>query len=76
VVDWILMRWIGAMILGVIFWYLITFLFGFIVSFTSLKDLNFFKDPSNSNFINFFWYPLGVWLAFKITKTSFFGKNK
>ena len=75
-VDWILMRWIVAMILGVIFWYLITFLFGFIVSFTSLKDLNFFKDPSNSNFINFFWYPLGVWLAFKITKTSFFGKNK
>lgn len=68
------MRWIGAMILGVILWYLITFLFGFIIGVTDLKNLNFFK--SSNNFINFVWYPLGVWLAFKITKTSFFGKNK
>jgi hypothetical protein len=51
-------------------------LFGFIVSVTILKNFNFLKDSSNSNFINFAWYPLGVWLAFKITKTSFFGKNK
>jgi hypothetical protein len=70
------MRWIKAMILGVILWYALTFLFGFIIALTGLKNISFFKDPNNSNFLNFVWYPLGLWLAFKITKTSFFGKKK
>jgi hypothetical protein len=59
-----------ALLLGVIFWYLLTILLGFIIALL-FKDLIFFK--SNSNLMNFILFPVGMWLGFKITKTSFFG---
>jgi len=59
-----------AFALGVIFWYLLTILLGFIIALL-FKDLIFFK--SNSNLMNFILFPVGMWLGFKITKTSFLG---
>lgn len=37
----------------------------------NLSELSFFK--SNSYLHNFILYPIGIWLGFKITKTSFLG---
>jgi hypothetical protein len=59
-----------AFLLGVIFWYLLTILLGFIIALL-FKDVIFFK--SNSNLMNFILFPVGMWLGFKITKTSFLG---
>jgi hypothetical protein len=59
-----------ALLLGVIFWYLLTILLGFIIALL-FKDIIFFK--SNSNLMNFILFPVGMWLGFKITKTSFLG---
>jgi hypothetical protein len=41
------------------------------VGILDLDDTNFFKN--NSNFNNWILYPVGVWLGFKVTKTSFLG---
>jgi|TARA_B100001971_G_C18103544_1_gene490217 hypothetical protein len=64
------MRWIGAFILGNLLWYGITFVAGIV-----LANIGYEYRSSWSNFHNFIFYPLGVWLGFKITKTSFFGSN-
>ena len=40
-----------------------------LVGILDLDDTNFFKN--NSNFNNWILYPVGVWLGFKVTKTSF-----
>jgi hypothetical protein len=62
------MRWIGAFILGNILWYLITFIVGILLGVIGME-----YDPSWSDFHNFVFYPFGLWLGFKITKTPFFG---
>jgi len=61
-----IIRWIGAFILGVFLWYILTFILGFIQGFTGIY-LNM-----SSNFSNFILLPIGIWLGFKITKTRFF----
>jgi len=65
-----MIKWIRAFVLGVIFWYVLAVFLGFIIGLL-FKDLSFFK--SNSNLMNFILFPVGMWLGFKITKTSFFG---
>ena len=65
-----MIKWIRAFVLGVIFWYVLTVFLGFIIGLL-FKDLSFFK--SNSNLMNFILFPVGMWLGFKITKTSFLG---
>ena len=68
-----MIKWLKAFVLGVIFWYLLTILLGFIIALL-FKDLIFFK--SNSNLMNFILFPVGMWLGFKITRTSFLGFQK
>jgi hypothetical protein len=68
-----MIKWLKAFFLGVIFWYLLTILLGFIIALL-FKDLIFFK--SNSNLMNFILFPVGMWLGFKITRTSFLGFQK
>jgi len=68
-----MIKWIKAFVLGVIFWYILTVILGFVISLL-FKDLSFFK--SNSNLMNFILYPVGMWLGFEITKTSFLGFQK
>jgi hypothetical protein len=65
-----MIKWVKASIFGVILWYILTVFLGFVIGFL-FKDLNFFK--SNSNLMNFILFPVGIWLGFKITKTSFLG---
>ena len=62
----VIIRWIGAFILGVFLWYILTFIFGFITGITGIN-----LDVS-SNLANFILLPTGIWLGFKITKTRFF----
>jgi hypothetical protein len=70
-----MIKWIKAFIIGVIIWIILTFIYGFIMGVLNLSELSFFR--SNSYIHNFILYPIGIWLGFKITKTSFLGtKNK
>ena len=64
------MRWVLTLILGAFFWYILTFLLGFVAAKLDLSNSSIFKNYSN--IFNFLLYPLGVWIAFKITKTPFF----
>ena len=64
------MRWIGAFVLGNVLWFIITFVAGILFSFTGLEYLSSWSD-----FLNFAFYPLGLWLGFKITKTPFLGSK-
>jgi hypothetical protein len=66
-----MIKWIKAFIIGVIIWIILTFIFGFIMGMLNLSELSFFR--SNSYLHNFILYPIGIWLGFKITKTSFLG---
>lgn len=66
-----MIKWLKAFIAGVFIWYVLTIIYGTIVGMFELKNLQFFN--SNSNLHNFILYPLGMWLGFKINKTSFWG---
>ena len=66
-----MIKWIKALLVGIVIWYLLTIVYGFIVGILDLNDTNFFKTNSNLN--NWILYPIGVWLGFKVTKTSFWG---
>ena len=66
-----MIKWFKALIIGIIIWYVITIFYGFVIGLFDLEELNFFK--TNSYLHNFILYPLGIWLGFKITKTSFWG---
>ena len=66
-----MIKWLKAFIAGVFIWYVLTIIYGTIVGMFALKNLQFFN--SNSNLHNFILYPLGMWLGFKINKTSFWG---
>jgi len=69
-----MIKWIKVFILGLIFWFILTFIYGFVIGIFNLGELSFFK--SNSYLHNFILYPIGIWLGFKITKTSFLGTQK
>ena len=63
------MWWIGSFLFGCALWYILTFLFGSMISLMGLGSLDHFKEYS---FIyNILLYPIGIWLGFKITKTPF-----
>jgi hypothetical protein len=64
------MRWFGAFIIGNLLWIGITFVAGVIFANTG-----FGYRSSWSDFYNFVFYPVGLWLGFKITKTSFLGAS-
>lgn len=79
-----MIKWLKAFILGLILWIIITIVYGFLVSileFTGTYILDFelpsFFKSNYSIFNNFILLPVGIWLSFKITKTSFLGtQNK
>lgn len=78
-----MIKWIKAFILGLIFWIILTIIYGFLVSIlefigTYILDFklpNIFKS-NYSNFNNLILLPVSMWLSFKITKTSFLGTQK
>ena len=68
------MKWVLSFLLGCGLWFLLTIIFGFIISLMGLGSLDHFKEYS---FIyNILLYPIGIWLGFKITKTPFFPTKK
>jgi hypothetical protein len=77
------MKWLKAFFLGLIFWIILTIVYGFLVSileFTGTYILDFqlpviFKS-NYSIFNNFILLPIGMWLSFKITKTPFLSSSK
>ena len=78
-----MIKWIKAFVLGLLFWIILTIIYGFLVSIlefigTYILDFklpNIFKSYY-SNFNNLILLPVGIWLGFKITKTSFLGIQK
>ena len=70
------MKWILSFLLGILLWYLITFVFGVFIGMTGLIKLPIFYENIGSNFYNLFLYPVGMWLGFKLTGTPFFGTLK
>ena len=66
------MRWIGSFILGTVLWYVLTLILGFVMGFVmGIEGLN--HSMKYSIYYNLMLYPVGVWLAFKMTKTPFWG---
>ena len=63
------MRWIGSMILGIVLWYVLTHILGFVMGIEGLD-----YSMKYSIYYKLMLYPVGVWLAFKMTKTPFWGK--
>ena len=63
------MRWTGSILLGIVLWYVSTLILGFVMGIKSLDHA-----MKYSIYYNLMLYPVGVWLAFKITKTPFWGK--
>jgi len=68
------MKWLKAFVIGVIIWFGLTVVYGFIIGILDLDNSEFYS--SNSFLHNFILYPIGIWIGFKITKTSFFGADK
>jgi len=64
------MRWLFALIVGIVIWYLITFLQGVIFGVIGISKHSIFTEYSN--FWNLWLYPLGTYLGFKLCKTPFF----
>ena len=78
-----MIKWIKAFILGLIFWVILTIVYGFLVSILEFIGtyILYFQLPSifksnYSKFNNLILLPVGIWLSFKITKTSFLGTQK
>ena len=74
-----MIKWVKALVLGIIIWYLLSIIYGFVIGILDLDELDFFS--TNSYYHNFIFYPVGIWLGFKITKTSYWrpiidNKNK
>ena len=64
------MKWLFALIVGIMIWYIITFLQGVIIGFIGISKYPIFTEYSN--FWNLWLYPLGTYLGFKLCKTPFF----
>ena len=56
-------RWIGAFVLGTLLWVIITFIAGVVFALAGFE-----YHSSWSNFYNLVFYPLGLWLGFRIIK--------
>ena len=56
-----MIRWIKVFILGVIIWFLLTFLYGFVIAIFNLDTAGSFEN-------NFILLPVGIWLGYKIIK--------
>ena len=63
-----MIKWIKAIALGVVLWFLLTFLYGVIIGILDLDKTEFFLNNSLLN--NFILFPVGIWLGFKIIKYS------
>lgn len=63
-----MIKWIKAFALGVVFWFLLTFLYGVIIGILDLDKTEFFLNNSILN--NFILFPVGIWFGFKIIKYS------
>ena len=63
-----MIKWIKAFALGVVLWFLLTFLYGVIIGILDLDKTEFFLNNSLLN--NFILFPVGIWLGFKIIKYS------
>jgi len=55
---------IKALTLGIVIWFLLTIIYGFIVGILDLDQTEFFLNNSLLN--NFILFPVGIWLGFKI----------
>jgi hypothetical protein len=72
------MRWIGSMILGIVLWYVLTLILGFVMGLVMGLVMGFERLDhvmKYSIYYKLMLYPVGVWLAFKMTKTPFWGKR-
>ena len=56
-----MIRWIKVFVLGVIIWFLLTFLYGFVIAIFNLDTAGSFEN-------NFILLPVGIWLGYKIIK--------
>ena len=61
-----MIKWIKVFALGVVIWFLLTIIYGFIVEILDLDQIEFFLNNSLLN--NFILLPVGIWLGFKIIK--------
>ena len=61
-----MIKWIKVFALGVVIWFLLTIIYGFIVGILDLDQTEFFLNNSLLN--NFILFPVGIWLGFKIIK--------
>ena len=61
-----MIKWIKVFALGVVIWFLLTIIYGFIVEILDLDQIEFFLKNSLLN--NFILLPVGIWLGFKIIK--------
>jgi len=61
-----MIKWIKVLALGVVIWFLLTVIYGFIVGILDLDQTEFFLNNSLLN--NFILFPVGIWLGFKIIK--------
>ena len=59
-----MIKWIKVFVLGVVIWFLLTIIYGFIVGILDLDQTEFFLNNSLLN--NFILLPVGIWLGFKI----------
>ena len=61
-----MIKWIKAFVIGIVIWFLLTVVYGFIVGILDLDQTEFFLNNSLLN--NFILFPVGIWLGFKIIK--------
>jgi hypothetical protein len=61
-----MIKWIKAFALGVILWFVLTFIYGFIIGILDLNNTEFFSNNSLLN--NFILLPVGIWSGYKIIK--------
>jgi hypothetical protein len=61
-----MIKWIKAFALGVVLWFVLTFIYGFIIGILDLNNTEFFSNNSLLN--NFILLPVGIWSGYKIIK--------
>ena len=61
-----MIKWIKTLALGVVIWFFLTIVYGFIVGILDLDKTEFFLNNSLLN--NFILLPVGIWLGYKIIK--------
>ena len=61
-----MIKWIKILALGIVIWFFLTFVYGFIVGILDLDKTEFFLNNSLLN--NFILLPVGIWLGYKIIK--------